>query len=497
MLETIDLSKRIPKAAYKKQIGALELKLGELQRQARDLNIPSIVLFEGWGASGKGIQINRLQMALDPRGFTVYSTKPADEEAAMRPFLWRFWIKTPPAGRMTIFDRSWYGRFLVERMEGTINKKQWTRAHEEVNCYERQLIDGGAVFIKFFLHISKAKQRKRFRALEQNEATAWRVTRRDWKKNRRYNAYLRATEEMIAETDTEHAPWTVVEAHDWRHANIRVISKLIETLQERIEAQLELSSQQRTARRPRPESYGDFDTSSALDTVDLTLSMEKAEYTKLRKACQKRIYELEHEAYRKRLPVVIVYQGWDAAGKGGNIKRLVAGMDPRGYEVIPIAAPNDIEKAHHYLWRFYNGLPKAGHIAIFDRSWYGRVLVERIEGFCTEAEWRRAYREINEMEKHLDDFGTVVIKFWLEIDKDEQLRRFQARQGNPHKAWKITDEDLRNREKWDSYREAVREMIYRTSTPYAPWTIVEANSKYYARIKSMRTVIERLEARLG
>jgi polyphosphate kinase 2 (PPK2 family) len=171
-------------------------------------------------------------------------------------------------------------------------------------------------------------------------------------------------------------------------------------------------------------------------------------------------------------------------------------MDPRGYEVIPIAAPNDIEKAHHYLWRFWQEFPKAGHIAIFDRSWYGRVLVERVEGFCSEQEWRRAYREINEMEEHMVNFGAVLVKFWLHIDQEEQLRRFEARQQTSHKQWKITDEDWRNREKWDSYKEAVDEMLFRTSTMYAPWTIVEANSKYYARLKALKTVIDAVEKRL-
>lgn len=206
---------------------------------------------------------------------------------------------------------------------------------------------------------------------------------------------------------------------------------------------------------------------------------------------------MEHEVYLRRIPVVIVYEGWDAAGKGGNIKRLTQKLDPRGYEVLPIAAPNDIEKKHHYLWRFWKEIPKAGHIGIFDRSWYGRVLVERVEHFCSEAEWRRAYREINEFEEQLFNFGAVIVKFWLQISKDEQLRRFEERQSTPHKNWKITEEDWRNREKWDAYLSAVNEMLYRTSTSYAPWTIVESNSKHYARIKALKTTITAIEKRLA
>jgi polyphosphate kinase 2 (PPK2 family) len=208
------------------------------------------------------------------------------------------------------------------------------------------------------------------------------------------------------------------------------------------------------------------------------------------------MHELGHRIYRHRIPVVIVYQGWDAAGKGGNIRRLVRTLDPRGYEVVPVSAPNDLEKAHHYLWRFWNRVPKAGHIAIFDRSWYGRVLVERVEGFCSEAEWRRAYREINQMEQHLVHFGTVLLKFWLHIDRDEQLRRFEARQENPNKRWKMGDEDWRNRQKWDQYVVAVEEMLARTSTGHAPWTVVPSNNKRYARVHVLETVCEAIEGRL-
>ena len=194
--------------------------------------------------------------------------------------------------------------------------------------------------------------------------------------------------------------------------------------------------------------------------------------------------------------MVLGFEGWDAGGKGGAIKRLTEKMDPRGYTVIPTASPNDWEKAHHYLWRFWQAMPKAGHLSIFDRTWYGRVMVERIEGFCTTGEWQRAYKEINDMERDLYDAGAIVLKFWMQIDKDEQERRFKARQENPEKQWKITDEDWRNREKWDQYEEAVNEMLIRTSTPHAPWVVVEGNDKYYARIKVLETVVRAIEKRL-
>jgi polyphosphate kinase 2 (PPK2 family) len=224
--------------------------------------------------------------------------------------------------------------------------------------------------------------------------------------------------------------------------------------------------------------------------------MPERRYAKELKRWQARLRELEFTCYERRRPVVVVYEGWDAAGKGGNIKRVIGALDPRGYSVIPIAAPRGDDATHHYLWRFWNRIPKAGHFAIFDRSWYGRVLVERVEGYCTEAEWRRAFHEINEFELALHHFGTVIVKLWLHISKAEQLRRFRERQRLDFKRFKITDEDWRNREKWDRYREAVADAIGRTSTSYAPWTIVEADDKPWSRIKAMRTIAEAIAAGL-
>jgi len=248
---------------------------------------------------------------------------------------------------------------------------------------------------------------------------------------------------------------------------------------------------------PEKKDLPVFSTAPSLKRADLSLSLDRDEYRKLLDKRQKRIGELHDEIYRRRIPVVIVYEGWDAGGKGGNIRRLTEDMDPRGYEVIPIAAPNDVENAHHYLWRFWTEFPKAGHLTIFDRSWYGRVLVERVEGFCSEADWNRAYGEINEMEENFWNFGAVVIKFWLQIDKDEQMKRFKAREQDSAKQWKLNEEDWRNREKWDLYEEATEEMFLRTHTTYAPWTIIEGNCKRYARIKALDVVIAAIEARIA
>jgi polyphosphate:AMP phosphotransferase len=494
MLRQIDLSKKIGKAEYKKAMSELEVKLGELQRRARRLRIPVVIVFEGWDAAGKGTLINKLLLAMDPRGFSVYPTNPPNEEERLRPFLWRFWTRTPPRGKIAIFDRSWYGRVVVERVDKIVPKMVWSKAYDEIVSFERQLADDGNVIVKFFLHMSPKEQKKRFKKLEANRATAWKVTKEDWKHHKQYDKYLRAVEDAVAKTDTEFAPWTVVEAHDWRFATVKVFATVCQAVDSacaEIERPPDTQAAAATSRlRLRAVS------SSILDRIDLSVSLTRRQYLDSLKEYQHRMRDLEHEVYLKRLPVIIVYEGWDAAGKGGNIKRLVQGMDPRGYEVIPIAAPNDIEKAHSYLWRFWMHIPKAGHIAIFDRSWYGRTLVEKVEGFCSRDEWKRAFREINEMEEHLVNFGAVLVKFWLHISRREQLSRFNARRRDPHKQWKITDEDWRNRSKWNSYKLAVDEMLYRTGTPAAPWTVVEANCKWYARVKALKTVIAAVEKRL-
>ena len=495
MLENIDLSREIPKEQYKLAKDEMSIRLGVLQRRAKELGIPVVIVFEGLSAAGKGTLINELILPLDPRGFTVHSSLPPNEEEALRPFLWRFWTRTPARGRMAIFDRSWYRRVLTDRVGGDVKGKALQQAFEDIRSFERQLADDGAVILKFWLHISKKEQKRRFGKLRKNAATAWRVTKEDVKAHKQYDEYIAAVEDMLAETDTDVARWTVVESTDRRFAAMKTCSAVANALEKRIAAEEAKASPAVPADPPKalPPDL----RSSILDQVDLSVALEREEYRERLKAGQERLRELEHEIYERRVPVVLVYQGWDAAGKGGNIRRLTQELDPRGYNVVPVGAPNDIEKAHHYLWRFWNDFPKAGHIAIFDRSWYGRVMVERVEGFCTEAEWRRAYREINEMEHHMTNFGTVLLKFWLHIDKDEQLRRFEARQQIPHKQWKITDEDWRNREKWDAFKAAVEEMLFRTSTPYAPWTIVESNCKWYARVKVLETVCAAIEERIA
>ena len=492
MLEQIDLTQRIEKPRFKETWVALERRLGELQREARGAGIPVIIAFEGWDAAGKGTAINRTTRGLDPRGYRVHPISAPNEREKLHPFLWRFWTATPKKGEIAVFDRSWYGRVLVGRVDKLVGESRWRSAYNDILQFERQLADDGAVILKFWLHIGRDEQKRRFKKLEKDKALAWKVGKAEWQQNKKYDEWVVAVEEMLQRTSTAHAPWSVVESTDRRFAWVKIIETIIAAIERALAVKANKGDD---APPPAPAPHAAQKT--ILDRVDLKLSLERPEYSRQLRASQKQLFRLEHEIYTQRIPVIIAYEGWDAGGKGGNIRRLTRGLDPRGYEVIPVGVPTADELAHHYLWRFWRSIPKAGHITIFDRSWYGRVLVERVEGFCSADQWMRAYREINEFEESLTNFGAVIVKFWIHISREEQLRRFKEREQAPHKQWKITDEDWRNREKWDRYEPAVIEMLQRTSTIHAPWTIVEGDCKLYARVRAIRTVVDALEGALA
>ena len=490
MFEHIDLNKKLSKEAYKLQIVQLEEKLASLQQKIKELKIPVVIVTEGWSSSGKGSAISKILNPLDPRYFNVYSMRRRYENPSMRPFLWAFWIRLPQKGRITLFDRSWCRGLLPDANTITAWKLTETESkhyYDDVNAFEQQLSDDGMVIIKFFLHISQNEQRKRFKELEKNASTRWRIDEKDWEQNSHYEDYLTCFKSMIQNTDKGSNLWTIVEAEDHRFAAIKMLNVIIERLEAKIAEQKTDTLREHTQKTQQI---------SILSSIDLGQTISEDDYRKQLKVYQRKISDLAYKLYDRRRAVVIVYEGWDASGKGGNIKRIVQEVDPRGYEVVPIGVPTEEELSHHYLWRFYRKLPKDGHIAIFDRSWYGRILVERVEGFCTATEWMRAYKEINDMERHCINHGIIILKFWMHIDADEQLRRFKAREQNLLKQYKITEEDWRNREKWELYEEATNEMLFRTSTHNAPWIIVESNCKKYARIKTLKILTNELEHQL-
>jgi AMP-polyphosphate phosphotransferase len=500
MLEKIDLSKTIEIDEYKKNYKTLNAKLGELQRKAWELKIPVILVFEGWHISGMAEDINRFILSLDPRGYDFHTlTRPCYEEL-LKPFIARFWTRIPVRGKSAIFDRSWYSRAMIECMEEEISEEKLQKYLEEINYFERQLADDKYLIIKIFLHISEKEHKERFKNLKKYDIPIFDEYEDEEKQDldfiHKYNEYLPFIEKILVKTDMLYAPWTIVEANDRDFATLKIMMTVINAIEASIEQATKIPAEQTLKYLDMEISEVFQFNNSILEKVDLSKKMDADEYKKSKKLDQQKLADLQYELFEKKRHLIVVFEGWDAAGKGGNIYRLVENLNPRLYRVVPVGSPNDIEKAHHYLWRFCEAMPKAGHITIFDRSWYGRVLVERVEGFCSEEEWKRAYREINEFEEILTQAGAIVVKFWLHIDKETQLERFNSRQLDPEKKWKITAEDWRNRDKWKDYEIAANEMFRKTSTMNAKWVIVESNDKRYSRIKVLRSTAEALERNL-
>ena len=495
-LKKIDLTHTVAKKEYKAEMAELRIRLAELQRKLLDLKIPVVIVFEGWGASGKGTCISKILYPLDPRHFNVYSMDKIPEEVAMRPFLWDYWRKIPSKGRITIFDKSWHRYVLPERIEKRpLSHAETNGFYYDVESFERKLTDDGVLIVKFFLHISQEDQKARFDKLLGNPDTEWRIDKHDLLQNRDYKSHLKYFEDMIIKSNFDFCRWNIIEANDFNYAAIKMYKILINKI-EKVVNKAENISCDKSTQDSQKDKVHHCEFAGLLASVNPDKEISQNEYKEQLDYYQDKLSHLEHKLYIKRKPVVIVYEGWDAAGKGGNISRMTQKLDPRGYEVIPISAPSQEELSRHYLWRFWKSAPKDGHIAIYDRSWYGRVLVERVEKFCSDTEWQRAYKEINDMEIHLHNHGAIIFKFWLQISKEEQLKRFQLRDSDPLKQYKITEEDWRNRAKWDDYEKAVDEMIGKTSTNYAPWTIVESNNKKYARIKTLKMVVDTLELEL-
>jgi AMP-polyphosphate phosphotransferase len=482
MFERCDTSLSVGDKEYKERIKPLGERLGVLQRRFRDEGIPVIILIEGWNASGISGVVTETIRHLDARGFSFHSFGKPCEEEKDRPLLWRFWVKSPAAGRIAIFARGWMSRSLAEEATGIGWETDLARSLSSIRTFERLLADDGTVFVKIFLHITREEQKRRLDERERGRFTSWLVTRGDWDFHRHYDRYLPVIERLIRETDTPPAPWTVIGANDPNFAALEVVSAIVGRMEQRLASAPTLPAA--GTARPAPTD---------LRKVDLARSLSGEKYRDLLPLCQGRLRELQALLFKRKVPLIVLYEGWDAAGKGGNIRRLTQPLNPRGFDVVPVGAPSDIEKKHHHLWRFVREFPRAGQITVFDRSWYGRVLVERVEGLCSEAEWRRAYDEINEIESWWTESGGLLVKFWLEIDPGKQLDRFTRREQDPLKQWKVTDEDWRNREKWDDYAAAVDEMLLRTHTRAAPWTVVPSNDKNYSRIHAYRTVIEHIE----
>ena len=497
MLEAVDLKKKVGKDAFRAEFPLLQQRLWELQRQFREAHIPTVVLFEGWAGSGKGEAVAKLAERFDPRGFKVHAVFPPGPEDHGRPFLWRYWMRLPERGRIAFFHRSWYWHVLDARVAEDATRAQCAAVMREIVEFERALVRDGLVLVKLWFHLSPKEQRRRLDELQSDEFERWRLGGEAKSQRKHYDDYLAAAEDMLAETDTTEAPWTIVEATDREYRLLKTFKTVVDAMQRSLDAKAAQAAP--ATRRPRASIMVPALKAqpSLLDRVDLARRLDEKKYEQELPKLQIRLRELQFHSYEAGIPSVVVYEGWDAAGKGGNIRRLTELLDPRAYTVVPIAKPEGDEASHHYLWRFWRHMPRAGFLTIFDRSWYGRVLVERVEGFATDDEWQRAYQEIREFERSLTNSGTVLVKFWLHISVAEQLRRFQEREEIEYKRYKITPEDWRNREKMDVYLPAVTQMLQETSTREAPWTIVEAEDKHWARVRTLRTLCERLEDALA
>ena len=475
-----------PKDELKERLSKSKKRLYDLQMKIKERKLPVLVLFEGWSAAGKGSMIGKIIKNIDPRFFKVATMSAPTEEETRRPFLYRYMKEIPEEGKFTFLDSGWMEQTAKDVLKGVLSGEDYEKRIESIKRFERQLTDNGYLVLKFFMEIDKEEQKTRMQKLLDKTDTSWRVTGFDKWQNEHYKKCEKVFDRYLKDTNLPTSPWYIIDAGNKKWAELQVLETLV--------SNIDTALQNQKHSVPIPQNVFPLVKMPKLSEVDLSDKfIDEKEYQQKLKVLQSRLGELHNRLYRKRVPVIITYEGWDAAGKGGNIKRVTGALDPRGYEVHPIASPEPHEKARHYLWRFWTRLPKNGHIAIFDRTWYGRVMVERLEGFCSENDWKRAYNEMNEFEKELHDWGAVIIKFWVQIDKDTQLERFTERQNNPEKQWKITDEDWRNREKWDQYEMAVDEMLKKTSTTYAPWHILESVDKKYARIKALKIIIKELE----
>jgi polyphosphate:AMP phosphotransferase len=492
MFESANLRHAVPKAAYQREQAQLRASLLDAQYDLK-LNgrFPVLILIAGVEGAGKGETVNLLNEWMDPRHIQTTAFGPPSDEEAERPTHWRFWRALPPKGQIGIFFGAWHTLPIVQRVLGDIAEGDFANATAEVQRLEQMLCDEGVLLLKYWFHLSKDQQRTRLKALEKDPKTRWRATETEWAYFKLYDRFVEVCEPFLRQTSTAQAPWIVVPAADPNFRALTVGRHLLAALRERLDAKPAQAAPDKT-----PPLPAQSDRLNVLTALQLDQPLGKPAYERALALWQGRLNRAARDPRFKKLSVVAVFEGNDGAGKGGAIRRVTAALDARYYANIPVAAPTEEERAQPYLWRFWRRLPRRGRFTLFDRSWYGRVLVERVEGFCSEGDWMRAYGEINDFEQSLRQHGVVLLKFWLAVTKDEQFKRFKLREQVAFKRFKITADDWRNRDQWDAYETAVCDMVDRTSTAATPWTLVEANNKYYARIKVLKTVCEAVEQAL-
>ena len=496
MLESAEIGHRIAKGAYAREEPVLREALLLAQFDlSRTRHGPVLVVVSGVDGAGRGETANTLTAWMDPRHIQVVAFGERTPEEAVHPGPWRYWQALPPRGRLGIFMHAWYNESMHARLHGRIDDDRLAAHLQAIREHEQMLSDEGVVLLKFWIHLSKTEQKKRLKAIDRDPRLSWRVTRDDWRAYRAYRKSYPLWETLLRETSTTAAPWYVVEGTDERYRNLTVGRILLDAM--RATAKPAPAARARAVRHPvTPVAPSAIDNVKLLRDLDLSKKISANSYASQLEKWQGALARLSrHKRFGER-SLAVAFEGVDAAGKGGALRRVTGALDARQYVTVPVAAPTDEELAHPYLWRFWRKIPRRGGITLFDRSWYGRVLVERVEQLCPAGEWMRAFAEINQFEEQLTQGGVIVVKFWLQISKAEQLRRFRAREHTPFKRFKITPEDWRNRKRWNDYEVAVCDMVDRTSTILAPWTLVEAEDKHYARIKVLKTIVHRIESAL-
>lgn len=490
MFESAEIGRCIDKETYDAEAPALREALLEVQYELQQQGkFAVLILINGIEGAGKGETVKLLNEWMDARLVQVNTFDRQTDEELARPSAWRYWRQLPPKGRIGIFFGNWYSHMLQGRVHGRIKNAVLDQAIDATLGLERMLCDEGTLIFKFWFHLSKQQMKARLKALQDDPLHSWRISPLDWQQSKTYGKFVRVGERVLRRTSRDYAPWYVVEGVDEYYRSLTVGRILLNGLQAALKAQ--------SPPLPHPHAApltASLDERGLLDSLDMSLVLDKDSYAEQLVIEQARLSSLMRDKRMRRHSLITVFEGNDAAGKGGAIRRVIGALDPRQYRIVPVAAPTEEERAQPYLWRFWRHIPPRGMFTLFDRSWYGRVLVERVEQFCSTGDWLRAYGEINDFEEQLSEAGVVLVKFWLAIDQQTQLERFKEREQISFKRFKITEEDWRNRDKWPLYRDAVGDMVDRTSTQSAPWTLVEANDKRFARIKVLRTINEALEA---
>jgi len=488
MFESAEIGHSISKKDYKEREPVLRSALLDAQYALLEQSKrPLLILVNGVDGAGKGETVNLFNEWMDPRHIRTEAFGPLTEQDRQRPEMYRFWQVMPAKGRVGILFGSWYTDPTLAQVVGAGKKSRFAARLEQIRHFERMLVAEGTVLLKFWFHLSKPAARDRFKMLERDPRNSWRVTKDDWERFKHYDEFVAVSEQALRKTSTGEAPWLVIEGADPAYRSLTAGQHLLEALQAAVQPPPAVVAG--IAPVPPPA----IDGRTLLASFDYTRSLTRRKYQDELESQQARLAKLSRDPRLAAHSLVVVFEGMDAAGKGSTIRRVTQSLDARHYRVVPVAAPTDEERAQPYLWRFWRHVPRHGHATLFDRSWYGRVLVERVEKFCGEADWMRGYEEINGFEEQLAQAGAIVVKFWMAITPDEQLRRFEERKATPHKNFKITEEDWRNRKKWPLYERAVGDMVDRTSTDVAPWHVVASDDKLFSRIEVLRHLCERIE----